>query len=235
MPHIIRRNNIFDDVIRLYQEKGEELLKEYPFRIEFFGEKGIDTGGVSRDMFSAFYESSYVRVFDGSSLYCPFASPEMDSKSLATVGFVISHGYLGTGILPTSIAFPCLAMALLGTEVTIPDDILFQCFMDRISVHELSIMKDAMSEAKCQLPSFSTVVSDGVLALFSRFNCRQIPTPAINSAKYEFLSKPAAAVMVLHKGIPKLHLSFWTKIGVKDLYAIYNSLSVFYSNGTEDG
>ena len=31
--------------------------------------------------------------------------------------------------------------------------------------------------------------------------------------------------MVLHKGIPKLHLSFWTKIGVKDLYAIYNSLS----------
>uniref|UniRef100_A0A1X7VJR3 Uncharacterized protein n=1 Tax=Amphimedon queenslandica TaxID=400682 RepID=A0A1X7VJR3_AMPQE len=157
----------------------------------------------------------------------------MDSKSLATVGFVTSHGYLVAGILPTSIAFPCLAMALLETEVTVPDDILFQCFMDSISVHELSIMKDAMSEVKHQLPSFSAVVKDGVLALFSQFNCRQIPTLAtiekmvINLAKYEFLSKPAAAVMVLHKGIPKLHLSFWTKIGVKDLYAIYNTLSVF--------
>ena len=39
--------------------------------------------------------------------------------------------------------------------------------MDSISVHELSIVKDAMLEVKQQLPSFSAGVSDGVLSLFS--------------------------------------------------------------------
>lgn len=216
----------------MYQEKGDELLKEFPFCIEFCGEKGIDIGGVSRDMFSAFYESTYTRVFDGSSLCCPFVSPEMNPKCLSPIGFVISHGYLVTGILPTSVAFPCLALALLGTEVSIPDDILLQSFMDSISVHELSIVKDAMLEVKQQLPSFSSGVSDGVLSLFSRFNYRQIATPAtfekmvINSAKYEFLSKPAAAIMMLHRGIPEQHKPFWTKMGLNGLYTIYKALSV---------
>ena len=79
LPHTIERNNIFDDVIRLYKDRGINLLKEYPFRVRFHGELGVDAGGVARDMFSAFYEAAYERIFDGSSLVCPVVHPEMDT------------------------------------------------------------------------------------------------------------------------------------------------------------
>ena len=47
LPHLIKRNNIFEDVIRLYQDKGELIVKEYPFHIRFVGEMGVDIGGVA--------------------------------------------------------------------------------------------------------------------------------------------------------------------------------------------
>lgn len=231
LPHLIKRNNIFNDVV-LYKDKGEQLLKEYPFRVRFHGELGVDAGGVARDMFSSFYESAYERLFDGSSLFCPVVHPDVDATCLSIVGFVISHGYVVVGILPTRIAFPCLAQSLLGSEISFSDDILFESFMDSISAHELSVMKDAMSVVQQQVHSFPPKVRDGIVALFSRFNSRQLPTPAtfkqmvINVARYEFISKPAAAVMLLHKGIPKEHQPLWTGMGVNGLYALYKAQSV---------
>ena len=67
----------------------------------------VDVGGVARDMFSAFYESAYEPLFDGSSLFCPVVHPEMETTCLPTVGFVISHGYVMVGILAAnSNSFP---------------------------------------------------------------------------------------------------------------------------------
>ena len=56
-------------------------------------------------MYSEFYEAAYVSLFDGSSLLTPVVHPEMDTTSLSTFGFVLSHGYLVSGILPIRIAF----------------------------------------------------------------------------------------------------------------------------------
>lgn len=53
LPHVIKRNDIFGDIIALYKQKGESLLKEYPFRVRFHVKLGVD-GGVARDIFSAF-------------------------------------------------------------------------------------------------------------------------------------------------------------------------------------
>ena len=53
-PHAISRNEIFDGVIKLYQMKQSTLEAEFPFSISFIGERAVDTGGVSRDVFSIF-------------------------------------------------------------------------------------------------------------------------------------------------------------------------------------
>ena len=45
-----------------------EILKELPFRVQFKSERAVDTGGVSRDMFSSFWEEAYRKNFDGESL-----------------------------------------------------------------------------------------------------------------------------------------------------------------------
>ena len=57
LPHYVNRKNIYPDVLKLYA--NQSITKEYPFYVEFQGEKAIDIGGVSRDMFSAFFIVGY--------------------------------------------------------------------------------------------------------------------------------------------------------------------------------
>ena len=66
LPHIIRRSNIFIDVIDLFQ--NSEALKEFPLQIHFQDEIAFDSGGVCRDMLSGFWEEAYFKFFDGFSL-----------------------------------------------------------------------------------------------------------------------------------------------------------------------
>lgn len=218
LPHLINRKSIYKDILFLYEEKGDEILAEYPFHVRFEGELGVDSGGVSRDMFSAFFESVYECLFDGSCLLCPVVHPEMDQTSLSVIGRILSHAYMVTGILPNRIAFPCLAQCFLGTDVFLKDEILKDSFMDSISVHESNIIKRALTEVRNGVSSFSIEVKDELITLISRFNSRQSPTPnifhqmVINIAKYEFITKPAAAILLLNRGIPKKHQQFWANM-----------------------
>ena len=69
--HMVDRKNIFEEVMSLYTNDCEKVLSEYPLRIRFKGELGVDLGGVIRDMFSAFFSIAYVKMFDGTSTLFP--------------------------------------------------------------------------------------------------------------------------------------------------------------------
>ncbi len=223
---------MFEDTISLYQNQRQRLLKEYPFRVCFKGENGLDVGGVARDMFSAFYEAAYECFFDGSSQLRPAVFPEMDKSSLSTFGFVLSHAYLMSGILPTKIVFPCLAQCLLGLSVVLSDSIVMEAFVDSISIHESGIVKIAMVEVENKLSVFSPEVSSGLISLFGRFDSRKAPTPSnfkqmlINLARYDFFIKPSAALSFISQGVPEQHHSFWSGMGVDGLFALYRAQSV---------
>ena len=53
--HMINRANVFDSVVTLYTSMLTQILDEYPFRVKYRDENTFDIGGVSRDMFSAFF------------------------------------------------------------------------------------------------------------------------------------------------------------------------------------
>lgn len=40
-----------------------DILEEYPFRVQYENELAVDTGGVCRDLFSAFWEEAYLKSF----------------------------------------------------------------------------------------------------------------------------------------------------------------------------
>ena len=81
--------------------------KEYPFHIEFQGEKAVNIGGVTQDMFSAFLMGFYVKLCDGASLFYPTITSDLNHFQV--VGSIISHSYIVSGVLQERIAFPCLA------------------------------------------------------------------------------------------------------------------------------
>ena len=59
--HEVSRATIFESVTILFAE-CDTILNEIPLHISFKGEKAIDAGGVSREMFSAFFEAVYANT-----------------------------------------------------------------------------------------------------------------------------------------------------------------------------
>ena len=119
----IDRLNVFDGIIKMYEDKPESVVLEYPIWMKFAGEAGIDEGGVQRDMYTAFWDDCYSLLFEGATTLVPMVHPRIDLSQFVTIGRVISHGYLATGILPDRIALPVLISAVCGLDVTIPEHV----------------------------------------------------------------------------------------------------------------
>lgn len=233
--HEVVRSDIFHSVLSLYSGKTlQALLSEHPLRIRYEGERAVDLGGVCRDMFSSFFEAMYNVVFDGNVLLTPVVHPQIDLQMLSAIGTIISHSYLTSGILPLRIAFPSLARCILGMSVVVSDHVLTETFIDSLSPHEAECFKEAFDQIK-QNPgckAFTDVLTSKLLAVVSRFGCRQNPTPAklkqmlAQIASFEFQMKPAVAISAIHQGIPSIHHPFWQKLGVAGLLTIYRAQSV---------
>ena len=59
---LIRRDKGFDNVVSLYRAKSPKIQKQ-DFRVKFENERALDTGGVARDLFSAFWQEARVKLF----------------------------------------------------------------------------------------------------------------------------------------------------------------------------
>ena len=227
LGHLIRRNDLFDDVLTLYE--SDDVLTEYPLGVRFVGERAVDQGGVLCDMISAFWEVAYKHLFDGGNLLSPNVETYVNVHALQTIGHVLSHGYLVTGILPVRIAFPCLVYMLKGLNISVPNDILLSTLVDSISSYESVIFKQALS---CESTRYDTETLEKLLRILSKFNSTKIPQPhclkkiLVDIATYQFQNKPFAAMCAVCQGIPDIHKLFWNQYSVGELHKFYISLTV---------
>ena len=227
--HIIQRGTLYDDVIKLYQSR--EIVKESPICIAYDSELAVDEGGVTRDMYSAFWEEAYSRLFDGATILVPLIHAQTDMGIFPILGKIISHGYLVSGYLPVRISLPSLLAVLLGPSANVPRSFLLDALMDYISDNERDKLKTALQYKGTK--SFPTPeMKLDVISILSRLGCREMPTPQnlaeiiVNVAKYEFCSKPAAAITMIYYGIPVKHRQFWTELGIDGINDLYTSLTV---------
>ena len=232
--HVIERDKVYDNILELYG--NEDTVQEYPFRITFKDERAVDFGGVTRDMFSGFFNVAYTQLFDGTSLVTPTIHPGTDFSIFRVLGSVISHAYLVSGVLPIRIAFPCLAGILCG-NFNLPEEVLIATFIDSLSLYDSKLMTEALQQAAQDLPSFRDEISTGLQNLLSFYQCREIPRPStlkrivLQIATFEFTTKPTAAIEAVRSGVPAVHAAFWKKMPLSSFYSIYKALSVSPSKG----
>ena len=196
--HFINRKNVY--------EGGGNIVSEYPITVAFDGEIGVDEGGVHRDMFSAFWSEAYCSLFEGSTLLTPMIHPQTELSHLPIVGRILSHGYLVDGTLPIRIALPTMTAILLGQPKSQPGSVLLETFLERETLNR------ALSHSKEK--AFPPELQEELMTILSRFGCRVPPTPSTmmsvieQVATYEFLTKPAAGIAMMHSGIPLNHKLF---------------------------
>ena len=225
LSHLIRRNMVYDDVMELFC--NENALREFPLRISFQVEMAFDSGGVSRDMFSAFWETAYCRFFEGACLLTPNLHATTDMSVLPLLGQIISHGFLVSGYMPIRVAFPCMAGILLGPMTHFSSSLLIEAFSESLCSYEAGIIKEALETS-----TFSTDLQTKIVTILSRYGSRVCPSTSahlrvqlLNVGKYEFLIKPMAAISSIYSGICDEEKQFWRKFSVDELHSLYLSLS----------
>ena len=222
----LRRDMICEDMLQMYKNDLPKLLEEFPFRVEYVGEKAVDTGGVCRDAFSLFWEKAYLQHFDGERLLIPAVNPNTELSTLTLLGSVLSHGYMVCGYLPIRIAFPVIAAILLGPETKINDTILLDSLIDYVSSYEASILREAVSKT-----NFSAPFQNKVLGILSRLGCTEVPKPSnikeliMKIAKHLFLIKPLGNIMALRSGVPTCYMPYFNKFSVGELLQLYRILN----------
>ena len=187
----------------------------------------FDSGGVSRDMFSAFWEAAYCCFFEGTCLLTPNLHASTDMSVLPLLGRIISHGFLVSGYMPIRVAFPCMAGVLLGPMTDFSSSVLIEAFSERLCSYEADIIKEALETS-----TFSTNLQTKVVTILSRYGSRVCPSTSahlraqlLNVGKYEFLIKPMAAISAIHSGISDEEKLFWRNYSVNKLHSLYLSLS----------
>ncbi len=223
LPHTIKRNDIYNSVIRLYTD--DNVIKEDPFHVQFSGELAVDIGGVSRDMFSAFFDEMYLKMLDGSSLLYPAIHSSIGINDFKVIGLIISHAYLVSGMLPDRVAFPCLATVLLDQHV--PDSVLLDSYIKSLCDYDMKVVQKALD-----LTDYSSDISSDLISLLSAHGCREIANPSnvrrllCQVARYTFLIKPAAALSIMRQGIPEQHVPFWNAVPLEQFMSLYNAMSI---------
>ena len=168
-------------------------------------------------------------MFEGAALLTPMFHPEMDMSLFITLGRILSHSFLVSGVLPIRVALPTLVCMLLGPGTTVSDRIVLTTFLDFISAWERNTFKKALA---CSGTSFAPDLLEELMTTLGGFECRQLPTPSslpniiLQVARYKFVTKPAASISMIHSGIPKCHQAFWNNTSPHKLSMIYEQLTV---------
>jgi hypothetical protein len=228
--HTIDRDNIYEDVLDIY--RSGEIVGEYPIEIKYTAERAIDDGGVQRDMFSAFWEEAYAKLFEGSTSIIPMVNPHIDMMVFPILGRILSRGFLVCGHFPVRVVLPTLIGMVLGPTTRVTSAILLDAFLDYISSIERNVFKSALEFKHNGVAQFPENIHSTLLNVLSQFGCRDLPTPdnfisiIERVAEYEFLIKPAAALTLINSGIPESQRQFWCNKTVNEITAIYERLGV---------
>ncbi|XP_069131679.1 uncharacterized protein [Argopecten irradians] len=201
----VRRNHVVKDLMDVY---GNADILQHMLNVSFEGEEGQDAGGLTKDVFTAFWERAYVQFFCGEDLLVPFMPPHKYCEAISAfpiLGRILCHGIALIGFLPVRISRTVLLNVGLGPMMD--EKILLQDFLSFISEHERELTRkgldafDTLSQGEtCQL-----------IDMFSRFNMSVVPTRntfkqhVLNLAVYELTGKPSFLCNQMKSGIPDLY------------------------------
>lgn len=221
----LNRDNIVEEMMELFSTDdicGKDIT------VEFIGEEGIDCGGITRDVLSAFWEEIFQKFFDGEETIAPHKMADVEN-TFKVLGRIFSYGFVLTNTIPIKFCESAL-LSLFNEASDIPDTILVQNFMAYLNDWEKSVLMDAVSGDSSK--PMSSTCRDFIMSIFMRFGMHVIPKEGdelhrqiVTMARSEFIFKPACLLSWFKAGIPTRHQQvIWEKASVADISHLYNRL-----------
>lgn len=128
----VHRETVVRD-LKTYENSREITRQLVTF--SFHGEVWMDLDGLNREAYSLFWKQALEDYFEGSSTFVPRVSSGIEESAMKTVGRIISHQYILTGIFPVHINRAFIVATLRGRQA-VRDEDLIEDFLEYISENE---------------------------------------------------------------------------------------------------
>ena len=228
-PIQVSRESVLPDLLRCYD--NDDVVSS-TIKVTFTDEEGEDCGGLTQDMFSAFWEQAFDMHFDGEEIKVPFASPSnlhVARNTFEAMGRIFSHGFILTGAIPVRFCQSSVMGAFLGSQ-SVPGPVLLRDLLNHVSEREAKVMSLAMSATEKE--SITDEQEDILFSVFARFAMRIAPLwgeslkdQLIKLARYIFVLRPLCILQWMVDGVPKNHVDeLWSQLNPSDFESLYESL-----------
>lgn len=234
-PHsiVIHRNNVAVVLLEEYSSDRAEAILHSSLSINFEGESATDLSGLTREMFSIFFRNIQENYFDGNVECIPRVDPQTcqslacsDDTMFTTIGKIISHCYLLTGMFPIFIAEAAMQSVMLS-DCPVGDEQLVSSFLRYVDDFERDAILSIMNEKGEKIDE---EVFDNVVSVLSRCQSSKLPTRdnirqlISSAARSELLCRPMHALQAIHNGLVAAHPQLWKSIKNEDLSKLYADL-----------
>jgi hypothetical protein len=136
----VRRATIVDDVLNQFRDP---TILRCSLAVTFNDETGLDFGGLTQELFSAFWDAVWDKYFEGETAKVPFVPPQSIARSKAAfkaIGRVLAHGWVLTKQIPILFCEASFIAAIHGQD-KVTDEILLRSFHFYISQFERDILQ----------------------------------------------------------------------------------------------
>lgn len=218
---VVNRSSILSDMLELYSN-ASVLNKR--LSVTFAGEVGDDFGGLTKEVFTSFWQEAYKEYFVGENCLVPFLPLHRlrkDGQHFMAMGRALSHMVQLTKSVPCVLARSVYVQLAFGTPPE--DNCLLQDLMSFVTSQECALLNKAMTN----FTACSQRERDMLLAFYTTHDMHTMPRAAdiqeqlLSIAYSVFVSKPAELYEKMRLGIPQCHREmFWSQLTLNDLNSL---------------
>lgn len=215
------------DLFKMYENSKE--ITQHLVTFSFHGEAGMDLDGLKREAYSLFWKQVLEDYFEGSSTFVPRVGPDIEESTMRTLGRIISHQYILTGIFPVHINRAFMVATLCGRQA-LSDADLVEAFLEYISENESQELKAILAQS--EQGELSGESCESLLDFFSDYQVTKKPLASnlkatlVRVAKNEMLSKPAMAMDGMRDGLLEGDFENLWKCSKEDVMNVYNEMQL---------
>lgn len=135
--------------------------------MEFNNEMAVDNSGVSRDVYTAFWEQ-FLELSEGEEERVPKLRPDFSEERWYALGRIWAKGLIDHGIFPVRLSKAFIIASVLGLQA-VEEEVLMSSFSKYLSESERSIIEKALNGV------LEEDEEDNLLDLFSQMGAHSIP------------------------------------------------------------
>lgn len=148
-----------------YSENSKIRPSLKPLKFQYSGELAVDNKGVSRDVYSEFWNMFLSRYADGEDEKVPVPTDEGAEDMWRACGRILVKGFADCGFFPISLSIAFLTAAFFSEEQVSPE-LLLHSFLKYLTPSERDLIAKMLNEEEYD--------SDEYIELLSRFGCRKV-------------------------------------------------------------